>query len=68
MLSDLRPLLCKSLAWFKSVRGDLRREIMGSEVRSSDLESGSSFGVGMVGAEIDTATNTLSLHDALPIF
>ena len=60
VLGDLHPLLCKSLAWFKSLHRDLRKEIMGSEVRSSDLESGSSFGVGMVGAEIDIATSVPS--------
>jgi len=33
---------------------------MGSEVRSRDLERGSSFGVGMVGAEIDLTTSVPS--------
>ena len=38
VLGDLHPLMYKSLAWFKSVHGDLRKECMGSEVRSSDVE------------------------------
>ena len=33
VLGDLYPLLHKSLACFKSIREDLRRENMGSEVR-----------------------------------
>ena len=40
VLGNLYPLLCQSLAWFKSVHEVLRRKIMGSEVRSSDLETG----------------------------
>ena len=39
VLGDLYPLLCQSLDWFGSVREVLRRENMGSEVRSSDLET-----------------------------
>ena len=38
VLGDLYPLLYKSQVWFKSVREALRREIMGSELGSSDLE------------------------------
>uniref|UniRef100_A0A7N2N732 Uncharacterized protein n=1 Tax=Quercus lobata TaxID=97700 RepID=A0A7N2N732_QUELO len=45
VLGDLYPLLHKSQVWFKFVRGVLRRENMGSEVRSSDLERGSSSNV-----------------------
>ena len=57
VLGDLYPLLHKSLAWFKSVREDLRRENMGSEVRSGDLERGSSSNVGTVGAGVDIAAS-----------
>ena len=32
-LGDLYPLLYQSLAWFKSMRGVLRRENMGFEMR-----------------------------------
>ena len=46
-LGDLYLLLHQSLSWLKSVRGVFRRENMGSEVRSSDLERGSSFNVGL---------------------
>ena len=57
VLGDLYPLLHKSLAWFTSIRGDLRRENMGSEVRLGDLERGSSSNVGTVGVGVDTATS-----------
>ena len=60
VLGDLYPLLHKSLAWFKSIRGDLRRENMGSKVRSGNLERGSSFNVGTVGAGVDMATSAPS--------
>ena len=56
VLGDLYPLLYESLAWFKSVREVLRRESMGFEVRSSDLERGSSFSVGTARAGTDTIT------------
>ena len=38
VLGDLYPLLYKSQVWFKSVREVLRREVMGSDVGSGDLE------------------------------
>ena len=57
VLGDLYPLLYQSLTWFKSVCGVLRREIIGSEVRSSDLERGSSSGVGTARAGTDIATS-----------
>ena len=57
MLGDLYPLLYQSLTWFKSVCGVLRREIIGSEVRSSDLERGSSSSVGTARAGTDIATS-----------
>uniref|UniRef100_A0A7N2N652 Uncharacterized protein n=1 Tax=Quercus lobata TaxID=97700 RepID=A0A7N2N652_QUELO len=60
VLGDLYPLLHKSHVWFKSVRGVLRRENMGSEVRSSDLERSSSSNVGGEGAGEDTATSAPS--------
>ena len=49
-------MLCQSLAWFKSVHEVLRRESMGSKVRSSDLETGLSSSAGTAGVEIDTTT------------
>ena len=57
VLGNLFPLLCQSLAWFKSVCRVLRRESMGSEVRSSDLETGLSSSASPVGVETDTATS-----------
>ena len=51
----------QSLAWFKSVRGVLRRETTGSEIRLSDLETCLSSSVGLVGAEMDIATSIPSL-------
>ena len=60
MLGDLYPLLYESLAWFKSVREVLRRESMGFEVRSSDLERGSSSSVGTAGVGTDIATSVPS--------
>ena len=41
VLGDLYPLLYKSQVWFKSVREVLRREVMGFDVGSGDLERGS---------------------------
>ena len=60
VLGNLYPLLRHSLAWFESVRGVLRRESMGSEVRSSDLETSLSSSAGTVGTETDTATSVPS--------
>ena len=60
VLGDLYPLLHKSQVWFKSVREFLRREIMGSEVGSGDLERGASSNVGGEGTGVDTATSTPS--------
>ena len=60
VLGDLHPLMYKSLAWFKYVHGDLRRECMGSEVRSVDVERGLSSGVGTTGAGVDTVTSVPS--------
>ena len=56
-LGDLYPLLHQSLSWFKSVHSVFRRENMGSEVRSSDPERGSSSNVGVDEARTDTATS-----------
>ena len=53
VLGDLYPLLCQFLDWFGSVRGVLRRENMGSEVRSSDLEASLSSSIGTGGVETD---------------
>ena len=60
VLDDLYPLLHNSLIWFKSIREALRRENMGSEVGSDNLERNSSSHVGTVGAGVDTATSTPS--------
>ena len=60
VLGDIYPLLHQSLAWFKSVRGALRRENMGSEVRLSDQERGLSSSVGTAGVRIDIATSVPS--------
>ena len=60
MLGDLYPLLHNSLVWFKSIREALRRENMGSEMGSDNLERNSSFDVGTVGAGVDIATSVPS--------
>ena len=60
-LGDIYPLLHKYLSWFKSIHGDLRRENMGSVVRSSGSEWGSSSNVGVDGAGTNTTTS-------MPIF
>ena len=60
MLGDLYLLLYKSQVWFKSVREVLRREVMGSEVGSGDLERGASSNVGEEGTGADTATSAPS--------
>ena len=65
MLGSIYPLLYQSLAWFRSMRGFLRRETIGSEIRSSDLEIGLSSSAGPVGAGIDTTTLIPSL---VPLF
>ena len=57
VLGDIRPLLYKSLTWFKSMHGDLWRERMGFEVRSGDVERGSSSSVGTARAGTDIATS-----------
>ena len=62
VLGDLYPLLHESLAWFKSIREDLRRKNMGSKVRSDGLERGSSSNVSMIGAGVDMATSGLLVH------
>ena len=60
VLGDLYPLLYKSQVWFKSVRDVLRKEVMGSEVGSGDLESGASSNIGREGTGVDTTTSTPS--------
>ena len=57
VLGDLYPLLYKSQVWFKSVREVLRREVMGSEVGSGDLERDASSNVGREGTGVDMATS-----------
>ena len=60
VLGDLYPLLYKSQVWFKSVREVLRREVMGSDVGSGDLEREASSNLGGEGTGADTATSTPS--------
>lgn len=55
VLGDLYPLLCQSMDWFELVRGVLRRDNMGSKVRSSDLEANLSSSAGTGGVKTDTA-------------
>ena len=57
VLADLYPLLRRSLDWFGIVRKVLRRERMGSRVRSSDLEIGLSSSAGTVGVKTNTAAS-----------
>ena len=59
-LGDLYPLLYKSQVWFKSIREVLRREVMGSEVGSGDLERGASSNIGEEGTGVDTTTSAPS--------
>ena len=56
VLGDLYPLLYKSQVWFKSIREVLRREVMGFEVGSGDLERGASSNIGREGTGVDTTT------------
>ena len=60
VLGELYPLLRSSLVWFKSIREALRRENMGFEMGSDNLERDSSSDVGTVGAGVDTATSAPS--------
>ena len=60
VLGELYPLLRNSLVWFKSIREALRRENMGSEMGSNNLERDSSSDVGTVGARVDTTTSAPS--------
>ena len=54
VLGDLYPLLCQSLSWFELVQRVLRKENMGSEVRSSDLEANLSSSADTGGVKMDT--------------
>ena len=60
VLGDLYPLLYKYQVWFKSVRKVLRREVIGSEVGSGDLERGASSNIREEGTGVDTATSAPS--------
>ena len=60
VLGELYLLLRNSLVWFKSIRKALRRENMGFEMGSDNLERDSSSDVGTVGAGVDTATSAPS--------
>lgn len=62
---NLYPLLCQSLDWFRIVRETLRKERMGSEIRSSDLEIGFSSSVDTTGAKKDTAAFVPALFPIL---
>ena len=55
VLDSLYPLSHQSLDWFGSVREDLRRESIGSEVRSSDLETSLSSSASTAEVEMNTA-------------
>ena len=55
VLVDLYPLQRQFLDWFGSMREALKREVMGSEVRSSNFETSLSSSADTVGAEIDIA-------------
>ena len=59
-LGNLYLLLQQSLSWFKYVHGVLRRENMGSRVRSSGQERGLSSGMAVDGVVTDTATSVPS--------
>ena len=60
VLGDLYPLLYKYQVWFKSVREVLKREVMGFEVGSGDLERGASSNIGGEGTRVDTANSAPS--------
>ena len=60
VFGSLYPLLHQSLDWFRFVRKVLRRESIGFEVRSSNLEIGLSCSVGTAGVETDSATSVPS--------
>lgn len=53
-LGDLYPLLRQSLNWFRVVQGVFEEERMGSEVRSSDLETSLSSSGDTIRAKTDT--------------
>ena len=57
VLVSLYPLLRQSLDWFGTVCEVLRRERMGSKIRSSDLEIGLSSSASTAGAEMDTTAS-----------
>ena len=65
MLGSLYLLLYQSLAWFRSTRGVLRRETIGSEIRLSDLKTSLSSSASLIGAGTDTA---ISIPSSLPSF
>ncbi|KAK4605958.1 hypothetical protein RGQ29_000298 [Quercus rubra] len=58
--SSVKPLGVLPPVWFKSIREVLRREVMGSDVGSGDLERGVSSNLGGEGTGADTATSTPS--------
>ena len=68
VLGDLYPLLYKSQVWFKSVRGVLRWEVMGSDVGSGDLERGASSNLGGEGTGADTAISAPSSSTVVRAF
>lgn len=55
VLGDLYPLLRQSLDWFRTVWENLMEERMGSEIRSSDLETGLSSNADTTRAKTDIA-------------
>ena len=60
VLGELYPLLRNSLVCFKSIREALRRENMGFEMGSDNLERDSSSDVGTIGVGVDTTTSAPS--------
>ena len=69
VLGDLYPLLYKSQVWFKSIRKVLRREVIGFEVGSGDLERGASSNIGGEGTGVDMATSApSSSRPSVPAF
>ena len=64
-MGSLYLLLYQSLAWFRSTRGVLRRETIGSEIRLSDLKTNLSSSASLIGAGTDTA---ISIPSSLPSF
>ena len=59
-MGDLYPLLRQSLDWFRTVPETLREERMGSEIRSSDLETSLSSSADTTRAETEIGASVLA--------